>query len=378
MLKEEKEVVKKLSNFAPAKGKLFSGVMNNWHKYSINDIDYDKCRLIVYLFSELLECPIAHKPIEKVNWELYFTYKGIRGTFAHQKFGFRVYVDGSLAEDEANKISEEILVILKNTISSLGPILKIYAKKALQAGEIIVNNKLEEIELAYKYFRRETEKERIVPELTAKEVRELGLEKAMERIREARIIQKTNEYNEEAAYFTYISLIEHITVLFYAFNPTIGLSVTKFARKSWAEKFSLVFPMDDEQFSTFYEKLVNISNYRRNPNAHGHVTSKYTQAAFFFSETAHRIPISLYDNDVIYDVSIAEINLILLDEFLINIRNNSKTKNIMAYIDAGLDISFLKSDIIKYKLVKKFDEDDLTKYLEYENSKRDDAANMDW
>ena len=388
MLKEEKKIVSILKRSRLKRSeKNHSGILGGWHRYSIKNIDYDKCRLFLYVFNYLLECPAIHTPMEKINWEVSFIHKDTRCTISHEKLGFHIYIDRNIKQEDANKSYQELFKILDKLINELSPILKIYAQQALSKNKIIVDNKFNQILSAYQYFRTESTKDKQYPEdasiihdLENSEPDTLDTLDDEDWRSYARLLTRKppKYYYEEAAYFTYISLIEHLAVLFFAFNHQNNMGFVEFTQKSWSEKFKIVFPIQEQEFKTFYDKLLAISNYKRNPHAHGFVTNRYTNVSFYFSKAAHRIPISLYDDKVILELSRTEANLALLDNFLETLENHKETRNIMYYIKADFDISFLQNTKLKYREIKSMDDKTLKKYIRDEERKQEAGWNMDW
>jgi len=119
---------------------LESGIFSNYHKFPLYEGDYDEKRLIRYIFKRYKNFTVWDQPMEKINWEIPCVYKGIPISFAHQKFGFRIYVTNELTENRAEKVSKEIQEILNKCLKLIKPEIRSAGLSALSGSEVIVLN----------------------------------------------------------------------------------------------------------------------------------------------------------------------------------------------------------------------------------------------
>lgn len=149
---QENKIIKLLKDFTQEKEEnLVSGMFNDFYKFSFNNGDYDEKRLIRYIFKKFLNFIIWDKPFEKVNWEIPFKYKNINASFTHQKFGFRLYIQNTIAQDKAEELFNEIARKINLILKLIEPIVRDEGIKALEKGEVIVENKLRELEEEFNF-----------------------------------------------------------------------------------------------------------------------------------------------------------------------------------------------------------------------------------
>lgn len=206
-----KKIQKQLKDFtqSPIKN---SGVQITY-KHRLSG-DYDIWRLARYIFSDILSFRISDQPMEKINWSIYFAYKNKYScSIAHQKLGFRIYVSAD-TENEAMEVAEYLECLLHKALLVTLPLVEEYAKEALLKGEIIVENKFNELFKPYDYFQKVTLRKRRLAEKSKPKIKKLGnvttitSNKAMYEIK----------YYETASYFSFFSILEHLCVLFLAFR----------------------------------------------------------------------------------------------------------------------------------------------------------------
>ncbi|OQY67094.1 hypothetical protein B6D29_02270 [Microgenomates bacterium UTCPR1] len=355
------------------KDKTPSGIFGNFYKFPIDDGDYDEKRLIRYLFGGLKKFEVWDKPMEKINWEIPFYYKGYRGSFSHEKFGFRVYLDKKIIEKDAIKVSEEIIKIINKALKLSEPIVKDVGRLELSKGEIIINNKLHDIESEYLFFSNLSqikEKKANIPK--AFSIKTPPIKSDFKSWRES-------EYLADAAYIMFFSLLEHICILGLAFTQNNKVSIGEFARYKWYEKFKMIFSLEVIEFRDFYNYLHKVADNKRNPTSHGYLSKKNTIFNFYFDKAHHRIPMALYDKELLYiSGDTQKVNLETLHSFLKLIRKHSKTRNMMFYLDSGLDVSYDKSTLIEYRTLMSLTQKSAKDYIENLCRNSDDMANMDW
>lgn len=348
-----------------------SGIFNDFHKFSIDEGDYDEKRLIRYLFKKYLHFTIWDKPFEKVNWEIPFTYKGVPASVTHQKFGFRIYVSNKKDKEEAAKLFQEILHNIDLSLRVAKKDVREIGIASLKKGEVIVENKFRHIENEFTYFLKETKrkqkKSNMPTTLSFPSVGKINFK-----------LYEQAEYIADATYIAFFSLIEHLCILGLAFTTSSEkYNLESFSKKTWQDKFKHVFPLTDPEFNDCYNKLVNLAKYRRNPVAHGYLDKTYAIFHFYLPEAEHRIPMGLYDRELLFKLKHHE-NLSVLEDFLRLVRTNKQTKKIMWYLEMGFDISYAKDSFKEYEKYMHTSDREAKEYLKYQAHLEDNFANMDW
>jgi|SRR3989344_1786432 len=366
-----KEINSILRDFTQDK-KLISGIFTDFHKFSIDEGDYDEKRLIRYLFKKFLGFTIADQPIEKVNWEIPFKYKNILGSFAHQKFGFRVYLDKRLGDKDAEIIFDEIVAKVDKCLILVQPLIREYGVESLKKGELVVENRLHEIEKEYNFFfnesRRKIKKSNIPDKLSlSSKLGHLNFKLSQE-----------SRYMSNATCISFFSLIEHLCVLGLAFtNSSEKYNLERFSRKTWQDKFKVVFSLKNTTLNDYYNKFVDLAKYRRNPTAHGYLGKANTIFYFYLPEARHKIPMDLYDRELVFNLEKDE-NLSMFASFLKEIRKIKESKKWMRYLDSGLNVSYDTESLKEYEHLMKSSEQEIRSYIEYQARLSDDLGNMDW
>lgn len=353
--------------------------------------DYDKRRLIRYVVGDINSFKIYDRPIEKVNWEIYFYYKGIPAAVMHKKFGFFTYVDNSLSSEVAGEINSELQELIVKGLSIAERVVREEALKDIRLGKIIVENKYPELLRMYHYFKKTSKRK---PRDNTKEIEQQILsareKKPSEKeLREAVVaIQKLHaeyakpddrtRFNEEAAYIAFFSLLEHLCMLCLPFSESKYMKdVYSFSKLNWSDKFKEVFPLSEIEFKKSYDAFSNLAKYRRNASAHGYLDKMHTSFAFYFDPARHRIPAAIYDSEIMTKWNDKDTNFKELDDFIANIQNHPQTKNRMAYIGYPFDISFDPTSVKQYKRINKYTERGLKQFIEAESWNYTNALNMD-
>lgn len=343
-----------------------SGKITYRHRLSGN---YEIWRLARFIFSEILSFRIWDQPFEKVNWSIPFVYQGKYScSIVHEKFGFRIYVSCN-REPEAQRVGEQIEAKLHKTLMAASPIFEKYAEDALLKGEIVVSNKFEQLRGLYDYFRKKSLHKRVLSEkaLSAS---------AGSRSRSWYNAHLEKEYFEQASYFSFFSMLEHLCVLFLAFRNIPGRKdVAGFSRMKWNEKFKLVFDIKDPEFKNFYDHFIGLARYQRNPAAHGHTNTVFD---FYLEGARHKVSVTITEERVALPWRDQGVNFATLESFLRLIKKHRSTKNIFMYINAGLNVSFMKTSLSENDQLVGMSSKELRAYINYTLRVYDDMANMDW
>lgn len=347
------------------------------YTYRFEDLSFDRCRLIPYVLNNLIGCKVYWFPFEKILWQSDFSYKTAYCTISHKKFGFYLYISKDITQKQADKLADELKKHITATVEGLDGIVDLHAKDAMQSGRIIVNNKYEALEDRYILY-RDLARQEIIGEFTVEGLRSQRNAKAARQYFDThRRNRDSQHFHEETALVYFISLIEHICILLYAFYHDGG-SVIDLANKDWARKFEHVIGLGDPKIKAGFEYLKSASLYRRNPIAHGYLTRKMTEASFFFAPVKQRTPINLFNDEMLHD-SAKKLDLERLDTLLYDIKNSEKFHNAMSCIaQSWFDISFDRKSLADYSEVNGLNQQELEEYIDARSWDHDNAANMDW
>jgi hypothetical protein len=337
-------------------------------RFDLKFADYDKLRLLRYVLGDFTTLRVFDQPIEKVNWEVPFYYQGKKCTVMHQKFGFKLLLEHGLTKQETKKLHDDIVQRLEKSLDLAQEIVRQAAAQALKQGNIIVSNKLRNVRGMYEFFRNQAQIEHADDDFD------------LEEMRKVHTANEKSEYNEQAAYLAYFSMIEHMCVLFLPFSKSSYIKDPQtFIRKlSWHEKFKEVFPMADKDFKKQYDYLRELASNRRNATAHGLFDRLNTNFSFYFKPARHRIPVSVYDDKVVARWQDKAINFKELDKFLDLLASSPNTKNAFKYLNTDFDISFSPDDIKHYRRLLDMSDDEADEFITHEANLSDSYANMDF
>ncbi len=359
MINSKKDKIKeKLSNFSQKP--IANYPHKTEHKHGLSG-DYDMWRLARFIFDDILSYEIADQPMEKVNWSIFFVYKeSYHCRIAHMKFGFRIFVNHT-DSDTATNIAKEIEEILSSVILDSRSLIEDYASTALKSGEIIVNNAYNELLGSYSFFKESVaEKSRII---------ETKPDNFFE-------LYRDRSYLEAAANIAFFSLFENLCVLLLGFKDIPERNdIASFTRLIWRDKYKKVFDLNVTDFKGIYDHLISISKYKRNPSAHGFTDTVFN---FYLKGARHKVNIGLSDNELALQYNNQENNFEVYENFLALLRSHDSVKNAFAYIEAGLNVSFIPSALKEHDEVNNMSDKELEEYIHFLLSRYDDMANMDW
>ena len=335
-----------------------------FHKFPIHGIGYEKCRLLRYVFAHFLRFVIDDQPMEKVNWEIPFLYKGHWCQCTHQKFGFRIYIDNELPVASAEKLFQEIIAVLEKAIEGSKPFIAAEGIKRLERGEIIISNRLAELENRYVFFREETKKRT----QDRKDWKTFDFEK-----------YKEFHFCADAAYVAFFSLLEHLCILGFGFVQHVKKEdLPEFCKQIWSDKFKQIFSLQQKVINDAYVYLVQLSRHKRNPTVHGYVDKMNTIFHFYSEDARHRTAMNIFDRELVSGTEDPEINFEKLDAFLTYLRTDDGTKRMMQYLDTEFDVAYDDRSLRTHRMFMSLDDAEAAEYLEHLSRKFDDAANMDW
>jgi hypothetical protein len=351
------------------------GQDNDFTKVSINTSVPD-AYLLKNILVDTLEFPCDYMPMEKVLWEIGFSLDGILCKVTSQKFGHRIFI-----ESKDDKIVADLTVRLtamfNEATAYLSTLLKDYAAQGIKDGTISVNNHYRRMKAMYEYFRDESLKKMGAPTGTKTENMD-----GVTKIWNASVQnQQQSFFLEQAAYFAFFGLLEHLLTLFLAFDnfdPATD-NFNSFIFKPWSKKYKRVFKMPNDVMATrYYDLFSEIARRYRNPHAHGMITGEGRSVYFHLQGTGL---LSAYSSESNLSESLAWLEgnggrFEIIDNFLTELRTHPLYKVPMQIIEGGLDIDFSSTGRKEY--VELIASGDASDFVEYENDLIDRHGNMDW
>lgn len=332
--------------------------------------------LLKHILVDTLGFPCDYMPMEKVLWEIGFTVNGVLCKVTSRKFGHKLHIEST---DRAivSATASDLIKMFNSSTSFLQTLLKDYAGVEIEKGNVSINNQYFSLRDSYDYFRNEARKKRaekiITPKGTSEKKLSLIWNAESKKLKHA-------SYLEQGAYFAFFGLLEHILVLFLAFNDFDPKNddLRKFIFNSWAEKFKRAFDLKlDKEANRYYQLLIAISRKYRNPQAHGMFNKEGRSMAFLLEGTgllsAH---FSNGEDDIPQFLRGDGKELEELDNFLLWLEKHAMYKVPMQIIKGGLNIHFSEDYRKNYK--KMMDDGDALEFVEHENLMIDNHGNMDW
>jgi len=316
---------------------------------------------------------------EKLAWEYSFEVDGVACSFAHQKFGLRLYIDSSAmpSEGDAQDLLERITKLLESAQRSLERRqLRLFADEQIRQGRLTIRNQYHRLRHIYEYFREGATlafagQGRLSPELPGGGKR---FSPAAEGF-----------YNTVAMVSAYFSLLEHVLVLllpFKGFDPSES-ALKDFIGERWGSKFRKVFAVDrDPSAKSNFDTLYRIAEEYRNTYGHGGF-DKNGSTFLFHMEGVGALPAVLSDirgNSYfsfapvdLDDFSRVKLAFDSIDEWL----GKDVAPLAMKWVESGLDVyydeDFRGQAVLAMESPGLFDS-----FIEYCSYLADRAANMDW
>jgi len=332
--------------------------------------------LLKYVLVDVAGFPCDYRPIEKVAWEVDFVVDGVRCTIAREKFGYRLYIN-SRKSATISHLSKLLPQVFNKAIKTLQKHLELFSTGEIEKGNVIIINHYDELLDMYTFFKQQAGRKRKFRDRKTKEKFSI---KSWNRGIEA---GKEAFYFEQAAYFAFFGLLEHVLVLLLAFrnfNPKKE-PLNKFIFLKWSEKYKRIFDLSDKQLNEQYLFLINLSRENRNLYAHGKFSKDNSSMLVYLAGTGliSAKPWN-FDNDA---------NSLLpkwlegsgesiqkLDNFLKLIIKHEHFSVPMQIIRGGLNIDFSPEERREYK--KLMVSGDASEFVQYTNDLFYQQLNMDW
>lgn len=371
----EKEKYKKLLSEleVPENGSWKIGFSSGFTKISITQ-SIPEAYLLNHILTEILDFPCDWMPMEKVAWETGFKCNGILCKVASHKFGYRLFVDSNDSKKVAD-IQEYFVKQSNQAIKYFKTHLKDYAKSEIQNGDITITNQYTHLKKMYEYFRKQSQ---IISNIKVKGGKNDDWASVWNKTMGT---QHEIYYLNQAAYFAFFGLLEHLLVLLLAFTDFDPVSepLDKAIFLAWSEKYKKVFDVNQNDIANqYYQMIHDVAKHHRNPHAHG-MFGKDNRSMNFVLEGTGLVSAHLPDQVISHFpewMKSDSDSLEPLDNFLKWLEGDSDLKVAMQIITGGLDIHFSKEDRNQYKLLMK--EGDASEYVYAQNEMIDNYMNMDW
>lgn len=344
-------------------------------KVSISDL-VPEAYLLKHILADTLGFPCDYMPMEKVLWEIGFVFDGILCKVASQKFGHRLYIES----DDDKEISETTNALVKKFNASVkiaSAQFQRYAEIEMKKGNLTVGNQYSGMLSMYQYLRDQSIRKRNektkIPR-GAKGIIAPAWNAEVDKLRQA-------AYLEESAYFAFFGLLEHLLVLFLAFNDFDPKTddLKKFIFEPWSEKFKRAFDLRiDKDAARFYDFFTAISRKHRNPRAHGMFNKDGRNMGFYLEGVGIlSADFSREKSDETFPwMHMNGSALLEMDRFLAWLKQHPFYKIPMQIIEGGLEIDFTKKSRERYENLIR--QGDATDFIEHESYLLDQYANMDW
>lgn len=354
----------------------YSGIFGDFKVVNLNP-SIKNGYLLKFILVDILNYPYVYMPMEKVEWEIFFSYLGVNCTVTSQKFGYRLYInsnDDNFLLSASNQLSSRF----KRAIKLLDGYLKNYSLQQIKEGNLVISSQLYELEQMYIYLKKQTLKAGRYRNTKSKNN---SLRSSISDINYQMIKSQNQFYLEQATYFAFFGLLEHLLVLLLAFvdfDPQVD-NIKEFVFKPWSEKYKRVFELSDEIANTYYTFLLHIAREYRNLYAHGKF-NKENNSFYFLLDDIGYIHANFSNNEQnkfdFYLNNDVEAKFSKIDEFLNWLRLHPRYKVPMQIIDSHLPINFSEEVRNEYKELIKNDNAD--EFIQRSHEMQDRHDNMDW
>ena len=376
-IKIKEQIIRILSGLEkPTKSrKLPAGFEGNPTRVDLNQ-SLQRGFLLKYVLVDVAGYPCAYKPIEKVAWKVDFVVDGVRCTIAGEKFGYRLYIN-SRNSATVSHLSKLLPQVFNKAIKTLQKHLELFSTGEIEKGNLIIANQYKELFDMYTFFKQQAGRKRKYRDSKTKE--KVFVKSWNREIKAGR----ESFYFEQAAYFAFFGLLEHLLVLLLAFrnfNPKME-SINKFIFLKWSEKYKRIFDLSDKQFNEHYLFLTKLSRQNRNLYAHGKFSKDNSSMLVYLAGTG-LISAKPWNTDNDADTPLLKWlggsgeSIQKLDNFLQLIIKHARFRVPMQIIRGGLNIDFSPEERREYK--KLMGSGDASEFVEDTNNLIDIQHNMDW
>lgn len=353
------------------------------HSLMLDRHEFPVPQLLVYVLG--LAGVQTGGPAEKVAWWALFSYKGVKASVAHAKFGLKLILPKDLDEDERETISVEIRKQLRAAVRAAERMLRAEGPDLLAQGSATVVNQHWSLERAYKYFRTRALDPNHVPDelkVWGDEQRPQGLARSST-FQSGKIVMQLNAFHDMIAAITaFLSRLEHDLVLalaFSDFDPATD-DLTAMIRSRWGDKFNRV--LGHLRGSSHYRtKLVAMVEHWRNTYSHGGFEKGHRATIYLQVPNVGTVPVGMTEVSESPQFSFMPATESTIEEVFqlfdeIDAWMEVELPEAIQWIESGLDVRF---DVEFRKLLRDARErdefDELLKHFEYRQAIVD---NMDY
>lgn len=295
---------------------------------------------------------------EKVLWEIPIRYKSYPFLLSHRKFGFRIDYKG---QEPPKYIVTQMVRQLHKASGVADKLMQPFARQQFQSGNVTVANRYLSLDMRYHFFRKKAKQAFARPERKRKanaKHKEPVVTEISEAINYQIRAEREGAYYGIAMFDAYFSKLEHLLILVL---PFLGFDCTKenlieLMSSQWSDKYKRIFNLaQDRKAKRLYERLSEIKEKYRNTITHGDF-EKGGASLYFHIPRLGAVPahLSRFRDSIHYSFfplamdSYMQIcdSLDEVDDFL----RTGKTKYGVMFAESGLDVSFSRKSLVKYKV----------------------------
>lgn len=216
--------------------------------------------------------------IEKINWIIYFKFKGKVFEIHDYKFNtWSLAVNNNDLETDKKIIEElveEIIKILNKGSKYLDKKLSPMLKEKLKTEKFFFNNAFKKLYPIYSFYQQKLYELKEDWSKAETEVIEEEIDSGFGKLTSKRYIDHKREKEIESSYYffplisIYYSILEFLLDIFKCLDEP-GIDYVEFRSLSWKDRFKSVFDLEDVELKKLYDVIVEIKDSYRNPLTHG-------------------------------------------------------------------------------------------------------------
>lgn len=251
--------------------------------------------LVRYVLAEVLGLHCEWWPWDKVRWRVRGLYKGQPVAFEDRKLGFAFITPKDMPPESRADLWKRV----EGSVQILTRHLRSEAKPTIDDGRLTVVNSFWRFDARYKFFRaRARVSYESAPPRPVQERDETG--QVTSTAWDPYKPEREGGYYTIAMLHEYFSRLEHLMIIVLPsvllFAPGNG-RLRELMSAGWKEKFRAIFDLNaDQSAKRLYERLYDVKESLRNPEAHGGF-QKDGASAWFHYEGIGALPLELLNHD---------------------------------------------------------------------------------